>query len=266
MLKTNHKTPEMLLKPSWTLTLAAIGGLSLLSGTAGAACNNDDEFTSEFRVQDCQFEASGENPYFILNPGYQLVLADEEVRLQITALPETQDIQLDGQNITTRVVEEREYVNDVLIELSRNFFAICTLTNDVYYFGEDVYVCEDGFVPGSDTQCVSGEAPANPGQWRVGEYGAQPGIIMPGTYLLGAKYFQEVAFPIAADRGEHTGMGLHVEVPAGIFDNCVEITDTNSVEKICNRNRGDTKVYCPGVGLTVDQDLGLVEINIVNGD
>ena len=32
--------------------------------------------------------------------------------------------------------------------------------------------------------------------------------MMPGTFLLGAKYFQETAPPNAVDRGENVAMGL----------------------------------------------------------
>ena len=42
--------------------------------------------------------------------------------------------------------EERAYEKDdgelVLVEISRNWFAICKQTNDVYYFGEDSRDCD----------------------------------------------------------------------------------------------------------------------------
>jgi hypothetical protein len=106
-----------------------------------------------------------------------------------------------------------------------------------------------------------GDDPENPGQWRAGVDGALPGVIVPGGFLLGSKYFQEVAFPVAADRAENMVMGLDVSVPAGDFQGCVEVVDTNSVEHICDSDQGDTKVYCPGVGLVIDEELRLVEIN-----
>ena len=117
------------------------------SGYAQVAVD-DAQFTSQFRMQDCTFATEGQNPYFILTPGYQLVLegtkTDEEgvlenIRLVISVLRESQDITLPGLGtIPTRVVEEREWVDDELEEVSRNFFARCTETNDVFYFGEDV--------------------------------------------------------------------------------------------------------------------------------
>ena len=46
--------------------------------------------------------------------------------------------------ILTRVVEEREWKNEELIEVSRNYFSICDETKDVYYFGEEVDMYQGG--------------------------------------------------------------------------------------------------------------------------
>jgi hypothetical protein len=77
---------------------------------------------------------------------------------------------------------------------------------------------------------------------------------MPGTPLLGAKYFQEIA-PLddAVDRGEIVNMGLNV----GEWSGCIEINDTNPAEGACDLGE-DTKIYCPGIGLVQDQDLELI--------
>ena len=60
--------------------------LGLSSGIAMA----QDEFTKEFRLEDCEFVAGGENAHFILIPGYQLLLEGkgdgEEIEVLITVL------------------------------------------------------------------------------------------------------------------------------------------------------------------------------------
>jgi hypothetical protein len=147
--------------------------------------------------------------------------------------------------VTTRVVEEREFEDGEPIEVSRNFFALCEKTNDVYYFGEDVDIYEDGEVVSHD------------GAWLAGRNGAKPGIVMPGTFLLGSRYFQEIAPGVAQDRAENVAMGFKVETPAGRFSQCVEVTETSPLEP----GAESTKVYCPGVGLVRDNDLELVEIS-----
>jgi hypothetical protein len=188
----------------------------------------------------------------------------------ITVLEDMEVIHLHDQLIITRVVEERESEGGKVFEISRNFFAVCLKTNDVFYFGEDVSVCDiegtGGFAADGQT-CANGSEPEHPGQWRagqpVGDNGtiAMPGVIMPGGFLLGSKYFQEVAFPVAADRGENVEMGLTFQENGFNFEGCVKVVDTNSVEGGKSCSEGDVKVYCPRVGLVQDEDLKLVEIN-----
>jgi len=232
--------------------------LAVLVGFAGspvaAQCPDDEEFTTDFRLEDCKFKSRGMNPYFILDPGFQLVLEgeedDEEILLQITVLNETQVIDLTASGlgkIKTRVVEEREWVDGELEEVSRNFFGRCEQTNAIYYFGEDVEPEE--------------------GSWRAGVNGAMPGLIMPGTFLLGSKYFQEIAIEDEAfDRGENTEMDVEVSVPAGDFSGCVEVVDTNPAELVCDVEEGDAKVYCPGIGLVIDEEAQLVWYGYVDVD
>jgi hypothetical protein len=159
------------------------------------------------------------------------------------------------------VVEERAFEWDdeeeewVLIEISSNWFAICNLTNAVYYFGEWSRDCEEGF----DEEDVCTGEESNEGSWEAGVNGALSGLIMPGTFLLGSKYFQEIAADDGAvDRGENVDMGLVVETDAGNFENCAAVVDTNPAEGICDADEGDEKIYCPDVGLTIDEDLELI--------
>src|SRR5262245_50150856 len=227
-------------------TIARLAFAALLGLSSGAATAQD--FTSSFRLEDCEFRARGANPHFRLEPERQLVYEGEDAELFITVLEKTRRIPLriGGRlrTIRTAVVEEREFHDGALEEISRNFFAICSKTNDVYYFGEEVDIYEDG-------EIVSHE-----GAWLAGRDGALPGILMPGTFLLGSRYFQEVAPGVALDRAEHVAEGLDVPTEAGTFRDCVEVRETTPLAP----NAESTKVYCPGVGLVADDDLLLVEI------
>jgi hypothetical protein len=255
-----------------------------VSGTP--ACSDCDDFTKEFRLQDCWwFQTVGINPYFKLIPGYRLVLEgqeeDETIRAEVTVLWDIEWIYVPGIGwVRTRVVEEREWVEDKLIEVSRNFFAICKKSNSVYYFGEDVYVCDSGLVSDGDGFVCqnSGEEVSREGEWRAGEDGAMPGLIMPGTFLLGAKYCQEQK-PVepggdqeeaAVDRGENLEMALDWPEELGpneepMFTGCVKVLDTNPSDEpptcgevVEDERNGDIKIYCPGVGLVQDEELKLV--------
>ena len=234
-------------------------------------CGNNHEFTVDFLIDGCQFKANGATPYFILTPGFQRILATpdgaEEPEMSIeTVLCKTKTINLDGRLIKTRVYEERalecEEGECETVEISLNWFAICKQTGDVYYFGEESKDCEYGF--DENDECCNEEdvcgQETTGGSWEAGVNGAMPGIMMPGTFLLGAKYFQEIALSDdAADRGENVAMGLTAPNPDGgdDFEGCVMVHDTNPVEGECGDD--DAKTYCPGVGLVQDQDMVLVD-------
>src|SRR5690349_10981896 len=117
------------------LTAVFFLSLAFINSTAQ---DKDDKFTSSLMQDSCNFTTSGRNTYFILEEGYRLVLEGNEgknsVKLVITVLAETKKIG----NVETRVVEENESVNGITSEISRNYFAFCTQTSSVYYFGEEV--------------------------------------------------------------------------------------------------------------------------------
>ncbi len=209
---------------------------------AGSACPKKGDYTTDLGQSACTFVNTGRTPFWVLEPGFYLQLEGMEgkdlIQNTITTLVDTELI--DG--VLTRVVEERELANGELIEVSRNYFAICQETSSVFYFGEDVDIYEGGVLVSHD------------GAWRSGIGGATAGIIMPGTFLLGSRYFQEIAPDVALDRGCNSAMGLAVSTPAGSFTGCVAVSETTPLEK----GKSD-KVYCPGVGLVNDDTQVLVD-------
>lgn len=216
-------------------------------------------FTTDFALEECTFSNEDRNPYFSLEPGDRLVLEGDDdgetVRVRITALNATRTVRVTTPTgvplrVVTRVIEEREWIDDELVEVSRNYYARCEETSDVVYFGEDVDIYEDGVVVSHD------------GAWLAGKNGAQPGIIMPGRYLLGARYFQEIAPGVALDRAKHTAMRLDIDTPAGSFENCVEVIETTPLEP----GHESRKVYCPGIGLVVDSVAELVDFDLEEED
>lgn len=212
------------------------------------------EFTDDFDIERCKFEPNGrQNPYFSLNPGDQLTLEGEddgeELEVEITVTDDTKAItfQTPGgktMSLQARVVVERETVDGELVEVSRNWYSRCRQTHDVFYFGEEVDIYENG-------QIVRHE-----GAWEAGKNGAQPGIIIPARFLLGSRYFQEQA-PAggALDRAEHVDMGFTVRAAGRTFRECVEVLETSPLEP----GHESIKVYCPGVGLVRDNEAFLTE-------
>ena len=117
-------------------------------------------------------------------------------------------------------------------EVSRNYFAICKRTNNVYYYGEDAG-----------------------GAWLHGKNGARFGLLMPGCPLVGARYYQEVAPGVAMDRAEVISVTETFECPAGKFENVLKTLETTPLDP----KEKSYKLYAPGVGLLKDGDLKLVK-------
>ena len=231
----------------------------VFSSSIVMAQEKEPQFTTKFRLEDCNFKTEGENPYFILKPGYQLVLEGVEdgkkIHFLMSVLSETKEITLpDIGVVKTRVIEEKEWADGKPIEFARSFFAICEQTNDVLDFGDEVDIFNsDGTV-------------SHDGTWHAGESDedglAKPGIFMPGTFLLGSRYYQQQADGLSMERGENVNMGLTVSTEAGTFNDCVEVLETNTIED----DSKTTKTHCFGIGLVGEDELQLIKFgfNIVD--
>src|SRR5215211_5641163 len=198
---------------------------------------------TSFDLENCNFSSTGKNSYFILEPGYQVILEGEEdgekIQLVMTVLNETKVV--DG--IETRVVEEKETEGGNLVEVSRNYFAICKPTNNAIYFGEDVDMYEDG-------EIVSHE-----GAWLAGQNGAKAGMIMPDKVEVGLKYYQEIAPGVAEDRAEIVSVNDTLDTPAGTFEQVLKTEETNPLKP----GEKEFKFYALGIGLIQDEAIKLVK-------
>jgi len=231
-------------------------GLLLRGGAAIAQCpipaedfEPDPEFTSSFMLERCKFDTKGENPFFPLRPGWQIVLESDEEMFVITVLQETRKVS----GIWTRVVEEFEYEKDgtdlIPVERSLNFMAHCRQTGSVHYFGEKVFFFDDEGNPIPGT-----------GGWQHKLNGALAGLIMPGTILVGGGYYQEIAPEDSAlDKGRIEALEASCEIGDFEFDQCVEIVDTTD----CDPDSEDVKVYAEGIGNVADEELEVTSFGFV---
>ena len=240
-------------------TALLLGGMMIITGTEVFGQQEEEDISSltsfltdqtsekwmtSFDLENCDFSSTGKNSYFILEPGYQVILEGKEeedgekIQLTMSVLDETKIV--DG--VETRVVEERESEGAKLVEVSRNYFAICKPTHDAYYFGEDVDIYEDG-------EIVSHE-----GAWLAGQNGAKAGMIMPGKIEVGMKYYQEIAPGVAEDRAEIVSVNEVLDTPARILQNVIKTEETNPAEP----SEKEYKFYAPGIGLIQEEGLKLV--------
>lgn len=77
-----------------------------------------------------------------------------------------------------------------------------------------------------------------------------------GEFLVGSRYFQEMAPGVAMDRAENIKRGLTVGVPAGHYTDAVKVKETSPLEP---SSKG-AKIYSPGIGLVVDGKIQWVEV------
>lgn len=233
-LRSGGKEYEIELSPEGEIKESKERAPRKSSETALPAGGPGKKWTEAFYERDYSFSSQGRNRFFILEPGCQLTLESENAKVVITVLDDTRDIA----GVKTGVVEEREWEDGELKEVSRNFFALCKETGDVFYFGEEVDDYKGGKIVGSS------------GSWRADEEGSRAGIIMPGRALLGARHYQEIA-PNAKDRAEIVADDVSMKTPAGEFENCLRVEETSGL----NPREKCYKTYAPGVGLIQDEDL-----------
>lgn len=226
----------------WAVVVMA----AMVVGGCGDAAQETLEGTRELSIAVCDpaagsFSVDVTNPFLPYEEDRHWVLEGREsgaqVRVEIRVLRETQVVA----GVETRVVEEREFEDGELVEVSRNFVAQAA-DGSVCYFGEDVEDYEDGRLVGSA------------GAWRAGVGGALPGILMPADPQVGTSHKQEVAPGVAEDTSVIVALGESVTVPAGSF------ADTLAVKDVDPLGGGvDEKQYARGVGPLRDAGLVLIE-------
>ena len=237
---------DVLFAEDGTVLRKSFEGVKTSQPEKTTAAEKSASFQDDFFLEERKLATTGRNRFFVLEPGYQLVLEGKEgdhvVNLTVTVLDQTRKIG----GFDTRVVEERESVDGELKEISRNFFAMCTETKSVFYFGEEVDIYAGGKVVGHE------------GAWIHGEKGARAGMMMPGEPLLGAAYYQEIAPGEAMDRARIAATNETLATPSGIYKGCLKVQEENPLDQ-----EKEFKIHAPGIGLIQDENLLLLRHGFV---
>jgi hypothetical protein len=143
-----------------------------------------------------------------------------------------------GTNVDCRILEEWEYEDGELIEISINYFAQAD-DGTVYYFGEVVDIYEDGSVVSNEgSWLVGGPSGGDPAETATA---SQPAVFMPADPEVGDVWKPE-DLP-DADIEEFVKAKQFVkavEVDAGVYEDVLRVREkTPAVE---------FKWYAPGVG------------------
>lgn len=177
------------------------------------------------------FVAHVANKYFTLEPGTKFTFVKKTrngtERSEVVVLKEKKAIM----GVSTTVVWDRVWLNDKLLEDTRDWYAQ-DRDGNVWYFGESVANYKDG------------KLVDYAGTWEAGVDGAKPGIIMPAIPKVGLTYQQEYAKGKAEDMGTIMALGQQISVPQGVLDDCVQVRDWSRIERTAN----EYKYFCPAVG------------------
>jgi len=175
------------------------------------------------------FSLNINNRYLPFPVGLVNVIESSSEKVQISVLNQTQVVW----GVTTRVIEEREWLKGKLNEVSRNFF-VQSPNGTVCYYGEDVF-----------------DGSGNPigGAWRAGKNGARAGIMMPPAPAVGQTWIIEDAAKSGAyEDAVVTSIGKTFVTPAGTFKNTLHISEDGGKSQ---------KDYAPGIGMIFDDGLKL---------
>jgi hypothetical protein len=172
------------------------------------------------------------NPWFPLTPGRTLVYAGtKDGKAAIDLLVPTSRTRVVG-GVRTRVVEDRLYLNGVLEERTRDYYAQDRCGN-VWYFGEDTATIDR-----------HGNVVDTEGTWHAGVDGAQPGVFMQAQPQLGRRFRQEWYRGQAEDVFEVVDRSAAVTVPYGSFRHALRTAEWTALEP----GVLDAKLYVRGVG------------------
>ncbi len=231
--------------------IAVIAALTMIVAPVLMASEDPfaEVFTEDFDRDQCSFTSIGHNRYYPLRAGYTTLfrgMEDDdgelvEITVRRTVLPEIETI--DG--VRARVVEEVEFEDSEVTDISRTYVAVCRETGAVWLFGADENVIDDGEV-------------VEESSWRSGIDDARPGLLMPSMPLVGARHFIELAPGRGLDFAEIQAKGATRTVRAGEFDDVLIVLEGATDEE----DEASEKWYAKGIGLIRDDALELIEYSL----
>lgn len=173
----------------------------------------------------------------------------EKVTIVDLYTADTRTFRFNNADVPTRLLQETEFANGRLAEISKNYFAQAD-DGSVYYFGETVDIYEnDVVVEHGGSWLVGGKT--EPGDPDGTGNAASPSVFMPGNPELGDVFKSEDVAPIADETDTIIGVNQRVNVPAGKFQGAIRLRETSVLSP-----GQETKWYAPGAGVVKGQQKG----------
>ena len=183
-------------------------------------------------IDPANFTATVDNAWFPLLPGTTFRYRgskDGEPAVDVYTVTDRVQV-IDG--VPCRVVADRLFLSGKLAERTTDYYTQ-DLEGNVWYFGEDTAELDD-----------NGKVLNTDGTWRAGTDGAQPGIYMEATPVVGHSFVQELYPGQAEDHFEVISVTAAATVPYGSFRNVLRTKEWTPLEP----GVIDHKEYVRGVG------------------
>lgn len=156
------------------------------------------------------------------------VEGNDELRFEVTYLPDTKFIRWNGRRVETRATHFVAYMNGRILEVATDYYAQAD-DGAVWYFGEHVANYEDGVIVDHE------------GTWLAGRDGP-PGMIMPGDPEVGDVYRPENIPGLVFEEVTVRRTGFTVAGPRGPVAGAIAVR-----ERLMDGTTED-KQYAPGYG------------------
>ncbi len=184
------------------------------------------------KIDPAEFSPKVDNPLFPLVVGRTLMYSGTKDGKKALNVFHTSKATLVVDGVRTRVVEDRLYLDSVLEETTKDYYAQDRCGN-VWYFGEDTATLdEQGHVISTD------------GSFRAGVDGAQPGVFMQSHPQIGRHFRQEWYAGQAEDQYYALDLSTAITVPYGSFKHAVRTAERTALEP----DVLDNKWFVPGIG------------------
>jgi hypothetical protein len=183
-------------------------------------------------IDAADFAHPVENPWWPLRPGIVRVYTGTKdgmpARDVVTVTTATQRIL----GVDTVVVRDRLFVAGQLAERTLDYYA-ADQTGTVWYFGEDTAELDR-----------RGHVVSREGTWRAGRGGAQPGVVMESSPVVGKEVRQEYLRGHAEDWYRVVTITHPARVPQGSYADALATAEWTPLEP----GVLDRKEYAPGIG------------------
>ena len=177
------------------------------------------------------------NAYLPLSGLHQDVLEGTEdghaVRVERTRKPGTRTFAVWGHKVAAMIVEDREFRDKKLTEVTLDYFAQDD-NGTVYYLGEDVNNYKNGKVVGHE------------GAWLSGKNGVLPGVLVPAHPGVGDRFKSEDVPHVTTEQDEVVSLTETVKTPAGSYAGCLKIKETTPEGEV------EYKYYAPKIGVVAE--------------